>query len=312
METPYDAPDGRNSQTQIAERALLITRICCGAVVALDALAWYFSIPLGFLLLPTAIGALVPLVNLNSWKSRIEGLEPFLVSRRERAKGKGGKFAKFFSRPLWSGGVLVNGFADRIPLENIRAAFRLTLLIYYFGTFLAIAAFIAYVSIAIMVAIAVLLLVLWIGLKMLGGGSPGDDPNTGTPAGFSGPGTTRFREGFMGLDPHLERYDDKGNKIFEGRKREGFLGTDPHIEYTDEKGRKVFESREQEGILGLDPHAEYSDTAGNTFAEERARDGVLGLDPHTQVTDSDGHVISTTRQREGFLGFDPHVEHREE
>ncbi len=296
------------------DRTLLVTRVCCGVLIACDILAWYESGPLGLLLLPIAIGALVPLINLPNWIAKVEGLDSFLVSRRELAKGKSGKFARFFSAPLWSGSVVVHGITQRIPLENVRAATRLTLLIYYFGAFLAVAGFVAYISIAILIFIGIVILVLWIVFKVWLGDSSdsGAEKASGSWARLSSSGTTRHREGFMGLDPHVEYFDDKGNKVWEGRQKEGLLGLDPHMEYTDTTGRKIAEGREQEGLLGLDPHTEYTDTEGHKVAEGREREGILGLDPHTEVTDPDGRVVSTARHRDGLLGLDPHIEHREE
>ena len=309
------------STSSSADRTLLITRICCGGLIVLDALAFYYSTFVGIFLLPIAIGALVPLFNVPKWDALIEGIDTHLHARRQAASGKTGKFARLFSQPLWAGSVFVHGTAKSIPLDNVRAAVRLTLLLYYFGIFLSIAGFIAYISIAILIAIAVLLFVLWLGLRIMsggplwepnggrGGGGGGGDDERSHP-GISATGKTRQKDGFLGMDPHLVHEDEHGNKVWEGRKVGGFLGMDPHVEYRDAEGN-VVEGREAGGFLGLDPHTEYT-SGGQVVGEGRHSDGFLGLDPHTNISDAEGNKIGATRHRDGFLGLDPHTDHSED
>lgn len=314
MGTSSQAPEQGHPTSTATETGLLVTRICAGVTLASVILVLYEFNVLGIYFLPIALGALVPLLNLHDSIVAIENWDAFLRRRRDLALTKNGKFAKFFSRPLWSGSLGVFRMANKVPQKGLRAGIRVTLLTYYFGIFLSVACFVAYISIAIVIGIAVLLLMLWVLGMVLGGSSTGgpDRPSSAEGGVLNPIRTSRKSEGFMGMDPHVDHYDDHGRKVGESRQREGFLGLDPHVEHLDADGHVVGESRDREGFLGLDPHVEHNDETGQVIGESREREGFLGLDPHLEHTDESGHVVGESRNREGFLCLDPHVEHSSE
>src|ERR1700757_2342490 len=103
MEINHSETKQGNAST--TERSLSIVRISAGIIIAGECLAWYVYGSLGLLCLPVALGALIPLFQVRRWINGIEEMGPVLRTRRDRAREKNGKFARFFSRPLWSGSV---------------------------------------------------------------------------------------------------------------------------------------------------------------------------------------------------------------
>ncbi len=317
-----------------AERAVLISRVAAGAFLLLLVVLFYLgsmvhtylhpyflyksfallqlSLLLAKLLWPLAPGLAVIALNLSNWNDGIERGSALFTRRLDVARGKEGKFARFFSRPLWRGCLWIWAKTEGIEMEGVRAGVRVSLATYFVGIMVSLLLAAVYILVAVVVFLAMIFFVFWI--ISLGSNSPdrnrGNDVEDRSP--MSRVRTSRKAEGFFGTDPHLEHFDEHGKKVAETRKVEGFFGTDPHEVTTDMEGNKVAEGRYVEGFFGTDPHVRIEDAEGNFAGERRHREGFFGTDPYAETTDADGNVVSTARHEDGFFGLDPHTEHTPE
>jgi len=299
------AVESHFGRTPTFESSLPIARIVGGVtLIVILALAYFLSAGSAVLLflLPILVGAVLPVLSLDPVTNKVESLELWIQRRRDKVRGKEGKFARFFSRPLYAGCLWIYRITEKIREPHLRAGARIATLLYFVWIMIALLMTVVYV----VVALVFVALIFWL-ISAIWGSSDRGRSSTGGMA-WSRIKTSRVREGVVG-DNYVEHYDEKGHKVAETRKQDGFLGLDPHLEHVDASGKKIGESREDEGFLGLDPHTVHVDAGGMKVGETREKDGLLGLDPHDSHTDTDGKEVATSRRQNGFLGFDPHTEH---
>ena len=147
-----------------------VCRICAAALVLVIAVVSYVLKAPDILLIvaPLIFGSLLVSISSDRLTTAIDRWEQTFERRGERAAAKEGKFAKYFSRPLWSGSRQIWRKTETIADRHYRAGIRLAAVTYYFGLMIAVLAVVAYVAIAIMIFIAVVLLALWLLGKYLG------------------------------------------------------------------------------------------------------------------------------------------------
>src|SRR5712692_5807009 len=98
------AADSSPSRSQIAGQE--ISRVIAGAwILASVLLLWLSGSPgaWALLLAPSWIGALLPLIRNSNLTARAERWEEKLLAGHARATQKTGKFARYFTKPLYGG-----------------------------------------------------------------------------------------------------------------------------------------------------------------------------------------------------------------
>lgn len=302
---------------QVRDNVLLGRRIGAGVLLLAEVCLFVYVSPgIALCLLPLVLGGAVALVHIPALTERIVKWGEGFQSRRDAAAAKDGKFHRFLMRPMWAGahGVSHVGKGLRGPgawNDGLYAGVFVALVTYYFGVMFAAFSFVAYMAIAIAIAIVMIIAALWILTIVLGGSRSDDSGESRGSSVMSRVASSRERETFLG-DKYVEHRDKSGNVVATSRQQEGFLGMDPHVETVDALGHVVEESRQRDGFLGLDPHLVHTAASGEVVGESRDRDGFMGLDPHAERSDADGHKVQESRDRDGFLGLDPHVEHSNE
>jgi hypothetical protein len=222
-----DVSSESNSATTLANnlrariRAWPVYRICAAALMlGIAFLSYVLKAPdILLILAPLILGSLLVSICSDGLTTAIERWEQTFERRGERAAAEEGKFAQYFSRPLWSGSRLIWRKTETIADRHFRAGIRLAAVTYYFGLIIPALALFAYLAITIIIYFAVMLLVLWLLGKYLR-----RDEDDGSHPAYVPPvtamprplptrpfgATSRKIEGM--LESRVERYDDKGQR----------------------------------------------------------------------------------------------------
>jgi hypothetical protein len=141
-----------------------VYRICAAALMLVIAvLSYVMKAPDTLLILaPLILGSLLVSICSDGLTTAIDRWEQTFERRGERAAAKEGKFAKYFSRPLWSGSRLIWRKTETIADRHFRAGIRLAAVTYYFGLVIPALALVAYFATVIIIYFAVMLLGLWL------------------------------------------------------------------------------------------------------------------------------------------------------
>lgn len=300
------APEPETTGTQDQQQMSAgwpFARIGAATVVA-AILLWSMlagDISIVLLFTPVILGSVLVAIDSDALTSKVEQCEGLFENRADRARTKEGKFARYFSRPLWGGSRLLWRKTESIRNRGLRAGLRLTAITYFFGIMIAAFVFVAYATIAILIFIAVLLIGLWLLGKFLGGE---DEQNSRlTEAAKNRTRSQLLRTRPVGdtsmhangvFDPRVEHFEN-GVKIAESRERHGVFGA--YVETTDMKGNKIGESREVAGVFG--DYTRHTDQRGEEVGETEQGDGVF--EPYAVHTDEHGEKIGETRVHEGIL-----------
>jgi hypothetical protein len=280
------------------------------------AVAWiaYSPAPLTWTLLlaPSILACMWPVVRhagLTAWSERREGQ---LRAASARAAAKGGKFSRFFSSPLYGGCLWIWRKTQPVNDRHLRAGLRVAAILYLACVMISVAAFVGYVVIGVLIAIAVLFFIIWLAGRILGGeqpsGRPRDDEETGSTwspslarrATLSRPGTDLFG------NRRTDVLDNSGKKVAEVRPTTDLFGN-PKEEIYDASGKKIGERRPSSDFLG-NPKTEEFNSSDQKVGESHPNRDFLG-DPVEEHFDNSGKKIGESRPDTDLLG-DPVVRHK--
>src|SRR5258708_2636281 len=138
-------------------------------VLAIVILVYVLKVPsLALFLAPIVLGSLLVAMSADRLTNAVDRWEATFESRGDRAATKEGKFARYFSRPLWARSRAMWRKTENVANPHFRAGLRLAAVTYYFGLMIAILAMVAYVAVAVIIFLAFILLALWLLGKYLG------------------------------------------------------------------------------------------------------------------------------------------------
>jgi hypothetical protein len=153
----------RARQLFVVHRVRLAALAVAGAVAALieggdDASRFLRLIALG----PTVIGACIPMASLEAVSDAINRWEQFFDDSLNKAKGRDGKFARYFLTPLHTGSLALWKSSESIRDPHVRAGIRLSALSYFWSFMLLVLVVAAYVIVAVVILIIVLAVISWV------------------------------------------------------------------------------------------------------------------------------------------------------
>jgi len=125
---------------------------------------WFSEAPgaWALLLAPTLLGALWPLIRNPGMTSKLDLLEEKLQSKHQQAGAKTGKFAQYFTKPLFVGCLLIWRKTQPLADVHLRAGLRVAAIAYFAGVMVTLLLVVGYVIVVVVVVIAVLLFLLWL------------------------------------------------------------------------------------------------------------------------------------------------------
>jgi len=290
------------TDTPTNSQEVMVSRIIGGAILA--AIAIYVlvagaavALPSIFLLLPLMIGAVIMLISSDEVTGKTESWSESHEQGLDSARSSTGTFARWFKRPLYGGFALLWKATRNVDYRHVRAALRVTGLLYFAGLMI----YLLIMAVYIVLALLFVGVILWIVIKVAGSNNNKVPTTSGLP--FLGrSGRSVRREGLTG--PYVEHYDEDGEKIGESREREGIFHR--YTEHTNKDGEKIGESQEREGIFH--DYVEHTDQDGEKTGESREREGIFH--DYTEHTNKDGDKVGESREREGI--FHDYVEHTKE
>lgn len=288
-------------------RGMEISRIVAGVwLVGTILFAWFSAAPgqWAFLLWPTWIGALLPLIRNSNLTGKVDRWEEKLLAGHSRAAENTGKFARYFKKPLYGGGLFIWKKTRAVGDAHLRAGLRVTALSYFATVMIFLLVFVGYILIAIVIAIAIIFLALW----ALSGGLKEKLEQVGS-SNYEDDAPPRVKVSRPATDllgnPKMEHFDERGKKVGETRPGTDLLGN-PVEEHFDRSGRKIGESRDTTGFLG-DPKTEHFDARGEKTGESRPSTDFLG-DPELEHFDEKGKKTGESRPDTDILG-NPVIRH---
>jgi hypothetical protein len=205
-----------------------------------------------------------------------------------KAEASPGKFARYFSVPFYRGCLFIWQKSHFIEDRHLRAGLRSGAILYFGWTMVLVAAFVGYVIVAIVVAIAVLLFVIWLAARILSG----DQPSVTRRTTVSRSGTDFFG------NQRTEVFDG-GRKISEVRSTTDFLGN-PKQEICDLNERKIGERIPSSDVFGS-PTIDELDGEGKKVGTSELGTDLLGQPIEVQFNNS-GQKVAESRHETGLLG----------
>jgi len=261
-------------------------------------------------LMLAAILSLPAFLGLAAWLFKIELAASLAEKFHTDAEAKRKAVAENSSRTKRLLGALflapyavLGNWSTRFEDRHLRAGVRVMLSCYLTGLLCVLVAMLLYVGFIVVVAVAGIMVMIWITGAILKGalgleGSPSSRPASRTSAGFLGAvaagGKSRRREGLFG--EYVEHTDRHGRVVGRSQVREGLTGE--YVEHTDATGRRVGRTDHREGFFG--DYEEHRDSEGAVVGRSTQREGLLG--PYAEHRDRDGHVIGESREEEGLFG----------
>ena len=238
------------------------------------------------LIAPFAIGALLAVLRLPAVSDALHRLENWFTRGRANAARSQGKWARFVKRPFFGCCGALWRWTAQVADMHLKAALRLTALIFVGVAVVGLAIMAAYILIVIaMIAIALSLIVgalyLW--------------ANSGSSGGKRT--VTRNTTDWLGR-PKQEHFVD-GEKVGETVHDTDWLGR-PKLVHKDAEGHKTGESKPDTDWLG-NPIMVDRDADGNKVGTSRPDTDWLG-NPITVHRDADGNVIAESRPDTDWLG----------
>jgi len=184
----------------IAGLLLVIGGVLVGVVPLTSRAIWIVS------LTPMLVGACVPLLSLAQITDWINGWSEVFSSGAEKARNSNTKEARYILGPLHGSGLAIWRFSGQIPSDHLKAAIRLTAVIY---VGMVVISLLAAVLAAWLFAVAVTFVItaaLWIF-----GSKDEDEPTTESSVVMSAPVRGRFYRGSSWLTEEMAgRIDDDG------------------------------------------------------------------------------------------------------
>jgi hypothetical protein len=293
-------------------RKVQVSQLLAGAwVLGSIVLEWLSTSPgaWALLLAPTWIGVILPLIRSSNLTFRVERWEERLVVGYARATGKTGKFARYFTKPLYGGSLFIWRKTQPVGDAHLRAGIRVAALLYFATLMISLMVFVGYIIIAIVVGIAIILFAIW---ALSRGLTENLERESRGSSHYGGDLQRRLKLSRSATDflgqPKMEHFDEHGRKIAETRPGRDFIGS-PIEEHFDHTGRKIGESRPTTDFLG-DPKTEHFDGSGQKTGESRTTTDFLGS-PKVEHFDERGKKTGESRPDKDILG-DSVIRHEEE
>lgn len=307
-ETIASAARRLSGQWKAAHWAIRVA-VVTGALATLLALLPPDVIPLfvvfGF---PVLVGSVIALARPHPVTAWIDRTLTVYAARRDKAAAKGTLPSRWFFRPLYAVLHSSAGWMRGIQDPYLRSGMTIAIQIYW----LYAALFVAYIAIGVVIAIAMLLLTLWIMSKVLSQDWSARPSRTASPDRFRssrafGAARSREREGTWG-NKYVEHLDERGDVVATTSEKESFFGN-KYQETVSKDGERIGRSEEREGFWGS-KYTQHYDGDGEKSGRSEAREGFLGNE-YVQHYDQDGNKAGTSEARDGFLG-QKYVEHKGE
>lgn len=239
------------------------------------------------LLAPLLVGVAVSAISADGMTDWINNWEQTFRSKRDKAREKEGKFARFFRRPFWGGSLKLWTATDGLSSAHVRAGLRMAVALYFWAVMIFLLAITAYITVAIVVLIFMVAIAYKIyEFSQTGGRTTVRYDNSGRTLG-----TSRQTTDWLGK-PKTETFDASGKKVGESKPTQDWLGR-PKVEHFDDKGAKTGESKPTEDWLGR-PKTEHFDEAGHKTGESRPTEDWLGR-PKVEHFDERGAKAGETK-----------------
>jgi hypothetical protein len=124
--------------------------------------------------LPVLLGSAVWLMKPGSALARMEAWNGWVLRKKEKAQADTGFLSKYWLRPiLWTAELLIR-WTEKIPDPFLRCGTRIAAYLYFAFAVVAGTLIFAYIAFAVVVAIIMVFVTIWILLKVLGS-SDGDE-----------------------------------------------------------------------------------------------------------------------------------------
>ena len=242
---------------------------------------------LSLLIAPLIVGAAIATLRLPAVSGRVNSIDNWLRAGSASAAARQGKFARFLQQPFFAICLAIWRWTDAITDPHLRAGVRLAAMILFCAIAITLLITAAYILIAIVAALAVLALCLWIFAMWAGSDSSGNRTTI-----------TRYTTDWFGR-PKQEHFDNSGHKVGESKPDTDWLGR-PKMVHTNADGSVVGESKPDTDWLGH-PKTVHTDAEGNVVSESKPDTDWIGQ-PKTVHTDADDNVTGESRGETDILG----------
>ena len=236
---------------------------------------------------PVLAGAMVVLLKpafAVDWMNRFGAWAGNKKTQYSSQKGIG---SRFMLRPVFWGFTKIDEGTGAIEDQFQRSGVRVAAYAYYIAPLL----YVALMLTMVVAAIAFMLFVLWLVIRILEG--------EGSSAGYSVRRSTLFG------GERTEHYDGSGRHVGHSEEKESILGGE-YTQHYDKSGTKAGYSEEKEGLLG-GRYVQEHDEAGTKVGYSEKKEGVLGGE-YVQHYVQQGDKVGYSEKKQGILG-ERYVQH---